>query len=327
MLSRPIGSTIVSLACLFLTGQARGIILWGTDDPTANTSAPTGIHESVGWGWQGLFGSFMGTMIGPQHFITAQHIGTQSGTFLSSALFNGVADVTYHVDATVNGGIGHWDISGTDLRIYQIQESFSSYAPLYEGLNETGLEMIVYGRGGVRGAEVLVGLESKGWRHQAMDGVPRWGLNEVTDVMNSIYGPLLSAEFNATAGPHEATLSAGDSGGAVFVLDGGIWKLAGINFGVEGLFDTNATPHDGSEFSAALFDRGGLYQGSNASGWSFVPDTPDDAPSRMYASRISPNVEQIQSITQAPEPSSALLLLTATALQILCSRKRPHTFF
>ena len=88
---------LLILASILFAGQARGIILYGTDDPGANTTAPTGLYESAGWGWQGLFGSFLGTMIGPQHFITAQHIGNQGGTFLSSALFNGIADVAYQV--------------------------------------------------------------------------------------------------------------------------------------------------------------------------------------------------------------------------------------
>lgn len=310
---------LLILASILFAGQARGIILYGTDDPGANTTAPTGLYESAGWGWQGLFGSFLGTMIGPQHFITAQHIGNQGGTFLSSALFNGIADVAYQVDTSANGGLGYWDIAGTDLRIFKIQETFSSYAPLYDGANETGLEMMIFGRGGMRGAEVSIGLDLKGWRHQVADGVPRWGLNEVSGVMGSPYGSLLRAEFNAGGGPHEATLSAGDSGGAVFVLDGGVWKLAGINFSVDGFFDTNAETGDGSHFGAALFDRGGLYQGSDSGGWTLISDTETDAPSQMYASRIAPNVSEIQGITLAPEPSGAMLLAAAA---MLCLRRR-----
>ncbi len=300
-----------SLACLLLAGQARGIVLYDTDDPGANTEAPAGIYESAGWGWQGLFGSFLGTMIGPRHFITAGHIGAQDGVFLSSALFNGVADAAYHVDATANGGTGYWDIAGTDLRVYQIQETFSSYAPLYDGADETGLEMIVFGRGGPRGAEVTLGGDLKGWLHTAADGTPRWGLNTVSGIADTGFGPLLMAEFDAVAGAHEAALSAGDSGGAVFVLDGGVWKLAGINFSVDGLFDTNAVTGDDSEFAAALFDRGGFYQGSDGGGWSLVPDMAEDAPAQMYASRIAPNVAEIQGITLVPEPAGAFLLMLA----------------
>lgn len=309
------------LGCLILSGAARGIVLYDTADPVANTTAPTGIYESAGWGWQGQFGSFLGTMISPRHFITAQHIGVQGTTFISSLLFNGVADVIYNVDTTANGGAGYWDIAGTDLRIYQIQETFSSHAPLYDGANETGMEMIVFGRGGARGAEVTLSSDAKGWLHQAADGVPRWGLNEVSGVADTGFGPLLMAEFNATPGQHEATLSAGDSGGAVFILDGGVWKLAGINFSVDGLFDTNDVTGDGSEFAAALFDKGGFYQGSDGSGWSLIPDQVEDAPAMLHASRISPNLAEILDITQVPEPGSALLLALAVLIPGIWRRR------
>jgi hypothetical protein len=46
----------------------------------------------------------LGTLIGPKYFITAQHFLQQSNTFVSSAEFNGIADVTYTMDAFANGG-------------------------------------------------------------------------------------------------------------------------------------------------------------------------------------------------------------------------------
>ena len=78
--------------------------------------------------------------------------------------------------------------------------------------------------------------------------------------------------------------------------DGGLWKLAGINYSVDGMFDTNNTTGDGSEFNAALFDRGGLYQGSDGQGWTLIPNVGPDNPSSMYASRISTNAAVIQAI-------------------------------
>ena len=129
------------------------------------------------------------------------------------------------------------------------------------------------------------------------------------------------AGFSAGGTAEEATLSNGDSGGGVFVNDGGVWKLAGVNYSIDGQFDTNNTVGDGSEFDAALFDRGGLYQGSDAFGWTFIPDLPLDNPSNMYASRISTNAASIMSIAVVPEPHSALLVMLA-ALCGLAQRKR-----
>lgn len=301
--------------------NANAIVFYDTGDPTHNTAAPTGIFQDSGWQYEGEYGAFLGTAIAPQYFITAQHFGTQGSTFTQSGVFTGGADVTHNIDTTSNGGIGYWDIAGTDLRIFKIQDYFSSYAPLYTGSLETGMTMVTMGRGGPRGADVMVGSILHGWKDTAPDGTPRWGSNTVSGIYSSALGDLLMASFDASGTSEEATLSVGDSGGGVFVDDGGIWKLAGINYSIDGNFDTNAIVGDGSDFQAALFDRGGLYQGSDAFGWTHIPDLPLDNPSSLYASRISTNAATIMSIAVVPEPGSALCVLMAAAA-CLQSRRR-----
>jgi len=314
---------LLAAAGLWVAGGERavGIVLYDTDNALTNTTAPTGSLAGSGWDFQGEYGSYLGTMIGPQHFITAQHFGTQGGTFVSTAEFNGVADATYTIDAAANGGQGYWNIAGTDLRVFKVVETFSSYATLYSGSGEVGLDLVVFGRGGPRGAEVMLGPEAKGWLHTGADGVARWGENTVSATLMSGGGPLLAATFSAVAVQNEATLSVGDSGGGVFVNDGGLWKLAGINYGVDGLFDTNNTTGDGMEFSAALFDKGGFYEGSDGTGWNLVPDLAGDVPSRMYSSRISSSLTEIQGIVGVPEPGG-LLLLAVAGLAALAERRR-----
>lgn len=303
---------------LGLIQRLSAVVLYDSGDPLANTAAPDGAYAGSGWEYQGLYGSFMGTMIAPQYFITAQHIGVSgSNTFTSSAAFNGSADIAYTIDLSANGGTGFWDIAGTDLRIFKINETFSSYAPLYTGSAEQGMELVVFGRGGPRGAEVYEGGDLKGWYHTGSDGVARWGANEVDGISNFGSGDLLRADFDPVGGGYEATLSVGDSGGAVFVNDGGVWKLAGINLGVDGSFDTNNVVDD-NEFDAALFDRGGYYQGADGSGW-FGP-LPDGSPASFYASRISTSAAEIQAIAVVPEAGSLLLLFASGTL--LLRRKR-----
>ena len=107
----------------------------------------------------------------------------------------------------------------------------------------------------------------------------------------------------------------------MFVDDGGVWKLAGVNYSIDGMFDTNNVVGDGTEFNAALFDRGGLYQGSDSAGWTFIPDLPLDNPSSMYASRISTNAAEIMTIAMVPEPQSALLLVLALSAGLLQRRR------
>lgn len=310
---------------LLVVPSANAVLFYDTADSGHNIAAPTGTYQDSGWQYQGYYGAYLGTMIAPQYFITAQHMGTQGSSFVSAGVFNGSVDVTYTIDTAANGGAGFWDIAGTDLRIFKINEYFSSYATLYTGSSEQGLDMVTMGRGGVRGADVMVSGTLHGWKHNAGDGIARWGSNIVSDVTTIPgLGSMLVADFDASGLGHtaeEATLSVGDSGGAVFVNDGGIWKLAGINYSVDGMFDTNNTIGDGSEFNAALFDRGGLYQGSDGQGWTLIPNIGPDNPSSMYASRISTNAAAIQAIAVVPEPQSALLIAIAGLMAIRRRRR------
>jgi hypothetical protein len=293
----------------FVVGSSSAIIIYDTDDALANTSAPTGIYAGSGWAYQGEYGGFLGTMIGEKYFITAQHFGLQGSTFVSTASFNGSANVTYTIDAAANGGQGYWDIAGTDFRILKINESFSSFAQLYTGTTEVGKTMVTFGRGGPRGAAVDLNGPVQGWYHTGSDGVSRWGANAVDAAVPSAIGDLLVADFDAVSGQQEATLSSGDSGGGVFIQVSGQWYLAGINYGVDGFFDTNDTMGDSDEFNAALFNKSGYYMGNDSTGWELQSSDP----SRLYMSRISDSATAINSIVASPvpEPGSASLLLLA----------------
>ena len=316
-------------ASMLVVGRANAILFYDTSDPTHNTTAPTGTYADSGWQFEGTFGNFLGTMIAPQYFVTAQHIGMQGSTFVSNASFNGVADVTYNIDTSANGGQGYWDIAGSDLRVYKIVQTFSSYAQLYTGSNEIGQDVTLNGMGGARGSPIIVdsgnglGPQLKGWGTSGSAMVARWGTNQISDIVpasQSPVGALLVAQFNALPGTDEATFSGGDSGGGMFINDNGVWKLAGINYAVDGYFNTNGTPSDATAFSAALFDKGGIWEGSDAQGWTFVPDTSSDNPSQLYASRVSDSALAIDAITGVPEPGPALLF--CCGLMLLAGRRR-----
>ncbi|MFC7337315.1 trypsin-like serine protease [Haloferula chungangensis] len=299
--------------------SAEGVILYGSGDPVINREvAPGGALSGSGWQYQGEFGNFMGTMISPSHFITAAHIGVSS-TFISKGYFNGGSDVVYNVDSSANGGVGYWNVAGTDLRIFAVTGTFTSYAPLYTGSDEVGKDLVVMGRGTQRGATIDLQSVTKGWQWGPADGASRWGTNTVAATITQEGADYLQADFDATGGANEAHLSVGDSGGALFIQDGGSWKLAGINYAVDGKWDFNDTVGDGQEFDAALFDAGGLYLGSDSEGWTLVADGTDDAPSSFYSTRISSYHSQIEAITGIPEPRVGILTL---ALLPLLSRRR-----
>ena len=330
MIFRPINTFACwLLASLGWVCPAKAVLFYDTGDSTHNTTAPSGAYTGAGWQYEGVFGSFLGTAIAPQYFITAQHIGIQGSTFVSAGVFNGGGDVTYHVDTSANGGAGYWDIGGTDFRIFKISETFNQWAPLYTGSSELGATIVTTGMGGPRGAPVMVdtglGPQLKGWQLNGSDLTARWGTNQISGMVPvgfSPVGALLAAEFNASPGTDEAFLSPGDSGGGVFILDHGVWKLVGVNYAIDGAFDKNSTVGDGSEFSAALFDKGGLYEGSDSSGWTYQTPTGVDQPINFYVSRISDSASAIGSIATVPEPCGGLLVLAGAGLMGVVRRRR-----
>jgi hypothetical protein len=102
----------------------------------------------------------------------------------------------------------------------------------------------------------------------------------------------LQCTFVGGAGSNECDISPGDSGGGLFIEDGGVWKLAGINYGVDGPF-SNAV--DGTEFDASLLDVGGLYQEVSPGNWQFMSGA-QPIPSAFYSTRISANLDWIESV-------------------------------
>jgi hypothetical protein len=281
---------------------AEAVILYGDSDPAYNTVAPTGALTNSGWQLQGQWGVFLGTPISPRHFISASHVG---GTIGDIFLFRGA---TYTTTAM-------YDDPNSDLRIWRVCGEFPAFAPLYDGASEIRKTLVVFGRGTQRGAPIvmsdLFGPATKGWLWGPTDSVQRWGTNVVSAVINGDalvplggvavgpVGDLLQATFDADAGADEAHLSSGDSSGGLFIEEGGVWKLAGINYGVEALFNTN---NAGPGFFAAITDKGGLYSGGPGN-WSQTPDLPPDLPSALYATRIASNLPWIRGVVDATPPS------------------------
>ena len=282
---------LFALVVLSSAAPVRAVIFDATGDPTFNTTAPGGALTGSGWQYQGLWGSFLGTPIAPNYFITAAHVGGTAGDVF---IFQGINYTT---------GASFTDPE-TDLRIWHVATSFPAYAPLYTAGNEVGLDLVVFGRGTQRGDEVRTnpGNVLSGWNWGAFDSVQRWGTNVVSGTASG--EDLLAAQFNHIGGT-EAHLSVGDSGGAVFIQDPAddVWKLAGINFAVTGPY--SASPLGGGEFNAALFNQAGYFVESSATPGVFVPAS---GPGEFYATRISSRMDFIQGVI-VPEPGATLLLL------------------
>src|SRR5262249_516950 len=144
----------------------RGVIFYATGDPNYNTSAPTGALTNSGWQFEGAWGGFLGTAIGPKHFITPSHIPINVA---NPFLLNGTPFPTTAV----------YDDPDSDLRIWRVCGTLPLFAPLYPTTNETGKGLIVIGRGTQRGAAVTTpalpfGAKTNGWLWGLQDGIVRW---------------------------------------------------------------------------------------------------------------------------------------------------------
>jgi len=273
------------LAMWLFSTPSEAIIFESTSNVTFNTTAPTGALTNSGWQYEGFWeGSYLGTPIAPTFFLAAIHIGGSVGDALQ---FNG-SPVLYHT-------VAFWDCPHSDLRVWQVAETFPSYAPLYTGSNEVGQLCVVFGRGTQRGDAVTVSSQLKGWKWGPIDGVQRWGENVVAGIATDpSLGDFLAATFDRNGTNNECTLSTGDSSGGVFIQDGSTWKLAGVNYSADGLYSLDGTTN--TQFFGALVDQGGLYEANSTGGWTFVADQIPDNPGAFFSSRVSAHAAWINSV-------------------------------
>ncbi len=316
---RSLGLVLAWVALGLLAPRAQAVILFAKAD--RNTRPPHASLVESGWQWQGQFGAFLGTPIARQYFITSGHVGGEPG---QPFRFNGESYVT----------TAFWDDPKTDLRIWKVGgKGFNTWAPVFKDNTEVGRSCVIFGRGTQRGAEVYHNGQLKGWQWGESDGLQSWGRNSLDGVVDggSQRGDLLYFTFDQHGNSHEGTLSAGDSGGGVFVRQGSRWKLVGINTSTDGPF---ARQSGDNPFNASLFDKGGMYvsRGNSSRG---VDDSSTDIPSAAYATRVSTNMDWINSVLRGelspggvlpdaggtgggvPEPTGALVTLTVLGAMTL----------
>jgi hypothetical protein len=135
-----------------------------------------------------------------------------------------------------------------------------------------------------------------------------------------VKGARLVWAFDREGIAQEAAISAGDSGGGVFIFSGGKWRLAGINFSTQAQF---SYPNSSQVLSGALFDAGGLMAGDQ-----LITDTTADVPALSFATRISARSTWIadalagritpsvvaSAASGVPEPANLSLLAIAALL-------------
>ncbi len=297
---------LVSLSILLgIAGPTQAVIIFGGTEGR-NTTAPTGAFQDSGWQYEGAWQNGVGTAIAPDWFITARHLGGSVGQSFS---LNGVNYTS----------IGLYDDpNGSDLRLVQIQQSFTQYAPLYtktDELSDGGKVLAVFGRGTDRGDAVTGPNGSQGYNYGAADGRMSFGPSQASIITSFSGGPtgdFLGGTFSAAHSmliPTSSTLSYGDSGGGVFIRDtDGAWKLAAVNYGVDGPYSLDSA--SANYFPAALYDLRGFSQGSSTNHYSYDANLPQPVGQNWYATRIGTKTGFISNqIGTVPEPGSLALFV------------------
>jgi hypothetical protein len=274
---------LAAFGAVVLAHSSSAVILYATGDPAANTTAPDGTLAESGWQYEGDFGNFLGTPIASQFFITAKHIGQAGGVFTFGSVNYSLAR--------------QFPDPQSDLAIWQVNGVLPLTAPLYSRGDEVGKQLVVIGRGTERGAEVYRDGTLRGWSWGHGTAVRRWGENVIAAAFTNTNpsDPLIAARFDANGLANEAHLSAGDSGGAVFVHDGTTWKLAGINYAVDP--PVYSEPNPEKAVTAAFFDVRGYYRRDSQGNFSLITST-EPVPRSFYATRISAKLDWIYSVTE-----------------------------
>lgn len=256
----------------------NSIVFYSTDDQFHHITAPIGELVNSGWDLQGKWGEFTGIPIASQFFITVQHAG-----LYDAFLLNGIS---YSVQLFVDD----WQ---SDLRIVKINETFPKFAELYEGQDEKGKNIIVFGRGVSRGSDVVVNNKLKGWTWNNYGENLRWGENTVDNIIITYSGvDVLKMAFDPQKSMDVISFSRGDSGGGTFIKQDNIYKLAGINYVADGPYSYNNLGDN--VLAGSIFDETELYKYDNT-GWSKIT-----APSigASYSIRISFRINWIRRVLE-----------------------------
>lgn len=289
-----LGLALTALLPVPLT-RVEAVIIIGSS--AGNTSAPADAGLADRWTQVGNFNSYLGTPIAPQFFVTAKHLGDLTG---QSIVFPDSS--SYMTTAVFND-------PSSDLAIYQISGMFPNdkIVPMYAGSFTTNQAMTIFGRGRSRTDTAVIGekfpngTESKGWTWGAFTGNRSWGANTFDGLSNGLpgAGTQLVWDFDFGGGANEGILATNDSGGPVFMQEGGVWKLAGINYAV-GPISVRETA-GGPTLEAAIYDYGGLYLDVSGT-WTLQSAFGGDKPATSYSSSIPANTTWINSVITVPEP-------------------------
>jgi hypothetical protein len=219
------------LVSLLVCSPAPAVII-DSPDGSGNTSAPS---PDSGWDYVGRRGSSLTAVyLGDGWVLTAHHVG--SGT----VTLNGT---TYNPVPGSELRLSNPDSSLADLLLFAISPYPAwPLLPIASSTPAIGTDVVMIGGGRDRGA--ATSWDPNGPQPPGPIGgydwdsthALRWGTNQIEDIPAD---PVLdtfsiATYFDAGATTHEAMAANGDSGGALFIDNGGTRELAGILFAIAG---------------------------------------------------------------------------------------------
>ena len=194
----------LGLLIAVLIAQRTAAIVWHVSgDPEINATTPWVTGGEIPWRLQGTWGSFTGTPISQNLFLTAAHVGGEVGDVYTLG----------GVDYVTAASFKH---PNADLRVFKVYGAFPEFATLYFGRGEIEETALFLGRGTQRGTPVMVEDELRGWEWGERDRQLRWGLNVIEEFTGDS-SSIMVARFDSDGLGAECHLSTGDSGGGVFI--------------------------------------------------------------------------------------------------------------
>jgi hypothetical protein len=230
----------VSLAAVLWCGSAaEAVVVYGTGpadtDNALNTTAPA---NGAPWANVVRFGAnnASGVYVGHGYVLTAQHVGDEN----NGIVINGVSydrDLSFPVLQVTEDHPGTPYADVVDLKLVKILGNPGLPAlpvvqklPLAEfAASDENATCTMMGWGMGKGA--VIADQGWGW---GGDGTraQRWATNVTLGAMEVAYSGFrydaLLTLFDRSLGSNTGQLTLGDSGGALFQLFGGTWKLSGV---------------------------------------------------------------------------------------------------